>query len=77
MLTARDMRTAGRGERWHCRLLWVVGFMVSLPIAMVARLTGWRWQPWSAGPNGYRSVFGEADSMADKLVAVVHSVYRI
>jgi len=56
-------------------MLWLVGFAASLPLAFVARLTGWRWQPWSAGPNGYRSVLSEADSMAKQLVAVAYSVY--
>jgi hypothetical protein len=75
MLTARDLRSVSRGERWHCRVLWLVGFAASLPLAFVARLTGWRWQPWSAGPNGYRSVLSEADSMATQLVGAVYSVY--
>jgi len=75
MLTARDLRSVSREERWHCRLLWLVGFAASLPLAIIARLTGWRWQPWSARPDGYRSVLSEADSMATQLVALAYSAY--
>ena len=60
-------------EVWSCRLLWLVCFSLMLPVAMVARLSGWRWQPWPAGANGYRSVFHEARHVSTSLAGSVFS----
>lgn len=75
MLKRRDLRGISREERWFCHWLWFVGFAASLPLAFVGWLTGWRWQPWSAGTDGYRSVLTESDAMARQLVALTFSVY--
>lgn len=75
MLTTKDLHGVARDEHWHCRFLWFVGFVASLPVALLARLTGWRWQPWSAGPKGYRSVLSEANHIADQLVGLAYSTY--
>jgi hypothetical protein len=62
-------------ELWSCRLLWFILFVSLMPIAIAARLTGWRWQPWSPGPNGYRSCIREADSRANICVGITYSAY--
>ena len=56
-----------KNEVWSCRLMLVVCFALLLPVALVARLSGWRWQPWPAGANGYRGAIQEARMMAATL----------
>jgi len=48
------------------QMLWLVcAFFVLLLIpAAIARMTGWRWQPWAPGAHGYGSIFGEAKRSA-------------
>lgn len=75
MLSAKDLHGVARDDAWGCRLLWVVGFATSLPVAFVARLTGWRWKPWAARADGYQSVLSEANSMANQIVALAYSAY--
>jgi hypothetical protein len=67
------MQGVRRCERWHCRLLFTVCFLALWPIALVARLTGWRWQPWSRGAGRPRSAFREALTMAEIAVGTVLS----
>ena len=33
----------------------------------VARLSGWRWRPWPAGSDGYRSPITEAKMMSETI----------
>ncbi|MEM7081602.1 MAG: hypothetical protein AAF465_02630 [Pseudomonadota bacterium] len=42
------------------RALFAVLFAVLLPVALIAAATGWRWQPWSPGVQGYRNFLVEA-----------------
>jgi hypothetical protein len=52
----------------------MICFTVLLPVAIVARLSGWRWQPWPASANGYRSPIKEAKSMSVTIAGTVFSV---
>ena len=62
-----------KDEVWSCRFVLVVCFAVLLPVAIVARLSGWRWRPWPAGANGYRSAFAEARHMSATIAGTVFS----
>ncbi|MEM9401447.1 MAG: hypothetical protein AAGA44_03030 [Pseudomonadota bacterium] len=71
----RDTLTRGlrKDEVWSCRFIWLVCFSVLLPVAIVARLSGWRWRPWSAPSTGYRSVLREAEKMSTAITGTVFS----
>ena len=75
MIANNDLRGIYRDEIWGCRLLWWFCFAILLPVATLARATGWRWQPWPAGPDGYKSIMQEADTMAKSVVAITYSSY--
>jgi len=60
-------------EIWSCRFLLVMCFAVLLPVAIMARLSGWRWRPWPSGAEGYRSPFEEARHMAATITGTVFS----
>ena len=62
-----------KNEVWSCRLLFAACFTLLLPVAIVARLSGWRWQPWPAGANGYRGAVQEAWLMAATLAGTAWS----
>ena len=63
-----------KDEVWSCRFIWLVCFAVLLPVAIVARLSGWRWRPWPADADGYRSVFKEALRKSATVAGTVFSV---
>jgi len=74
MTTRSELMHGIRGrDRWHCRLLFLVCLLVLWPVAMVARVSGWRWQPWPHGSSGYQSAYREAHSMAEIVVGTVLS----
>jgi hypothetical protein len=75
MVSTKDLHGGRRDDLRQCQLLWLAAFMVFLPVAFAARLTGWRWQPWSAGPAGYRSFIREADSAANRAVAITYAAH--
>ncbi len=75
MLTPRRPYGMRREELWSCHMLWLIAFVLFLPIAVIARVTGWRWQPWSPGPDGYRSCFREADSIANLIVGISYAAH--
>lgn len=54
-------------------LIFAVSFALLLPVAVIAAITGWRWQPWSPGARGYRPVLAEARLKASTLTAMVFS----
>ena len=57
-----------QGEERQLHRMLTVAFLLLLVPATIARLTGWRWRPWPAGPEGYRSIVSEARSAADSCV---------
>ena len=57
-------------------MLCTVCFAALLPIALLARLSGWSWRPWEAGPNGYESATRAAWSQAKTTAAITTSIYR-
>ena len=64
-----------KDEIWSCRFLWLVCFAVLLPVAIVARLSGWRWRPWPAKTTAGRSAIREASAMSETVVGTVFSAY--
>jgi hypothetical protein len=63
-----------KDEVWSCRFIWLACFAFLLPVAIVARLSGWRWRPWPAHAAGYGSAFKEAKSMSTRVAGVVFSI---
>lgn len=63
-----------KDELWSCRLLFIACFAVLWPIALLARISGWRWKPWPAGPAGYKSAYREARTMAAITLGTVISI---
>lgn len=45
-------------------LVFFTSYPFLLTVAAVARLTGWRWQPWPPGRDGYGSIVRETSDMA-------------
>lgn len=72
MVSTTSMRK--REDRLSTWLIEASCFTVLLPITLLARLTGWRWQPWPPGPGGYGSVFGETLSRSRVLAGLAISV---
>ena len=63
-----------KDEVWPCRFVWMVCFTVLLPVAIVARLSGWRWRPWPAGGcKGYGSPLQEATKLSATIAGTVFS----
>ena len=60
-----------KDEIWSCRFIWLVCFAVLLPVAIVARLSGWRWRPWPAGGRNYGSPFEEARKLSATIAGTV------
>lgn len=56
------------------RLIQGVCFLVFFPVALLAALTGWHWQPWPPGPEGYGNVIVESNSMARMVAGIAISV---
>ena len=52
--------TTHREEQRLFTVIFCCCFVVCLVAATLARLTGWRWRPWSPGPEGYLSIFAGA-----------------
>lgn len=67
-------RTATRAsDSLFGRALFLMLFTVLLPVALLAALTGWRWQPWPPGNRGYRTFFHEAKIAASIATASAFS----
>lgn len=39
-------------------IIFALGFVVFLAIALVGQLLGWHWRSWLPGAEGARSIFG-------------------
>ncbi len=75
MLHTADASSATRplmslGER----AVYGASLITVLPVALAASLTGWRWQPWPPGSNGYKSAFREAMLTARNVTSIAFSV---
>ena len=70
---ARDRQ---QGTRAYYLMLRAVCFALLLPVALLARLSGWAWRPWEAGPGGYESAPREAWSQAKRAAAMTALVYH-
>lgn len=65
---------AAHESQMHFRLLSALCFVGTFPVALIARLSGWRWQPWPPGRSGYRSIYREAITAAHTAAAIALSV---
>jgi hypothetical protein len=74
MKAATHHARAAHESAAHFRLLAAICFLGMFPVALVARLSGWRWQPWPPGRSGYRSVYREARTAANTAAAIALSV---
>lgn len=68
--SARDAQESNT----HFRLLAGVCFLAMFPVALIASLSQWRWQPWPPGRSGYRSAYREAVTAAKTAAAIALSV---
>jgi light-harvesting complex 1 beta chain len=55
-------------EATEFRLVFMASFVIFLLIGLVARILPWRWRPFPPGPEGYRSIVGEAKAAANMFV---------
>lgn len=62
------LRRRGDADTRQYRWMVTAAFLLLLLPATVARLSGWRWQPWPPGPDGYRSIVGEAREAAQTYI---------
>ena len=65
MITKKELHGISQGEFWSSNGLWLVSFVLVLPVAALAQLTGWRWKPWIPS---HSSAIREARSAADRIV---------
>ncbi|MFK8015699.1 MAG: hypothetical protein AB8G17_09695 [Gammaproteobacteria bacterium] len=56
------------------RTVYGVSLAAVLPVALAASMSGWRWQPWPPGRQGYQSAFKEARLTARNVTAIAFSV---
>lgn len=72
--TSPDKVSHGFGGSLLESALFAGVFFVLLPVAMLAAMSGWRWQPWPPGAHGYRSFIHEAKIAASTATATAFSV---
>jgi hypothetical protein len=66
---SKNPSASSRRERtWEFRLLFVVSFVTFLAAGIVARALPGQWRPHPPGPQGDKSVFGEAKAAASIFV---------
>jgi hypothetical protein len=74
---SENVETTSKHRREERLTSWMIGatcFVVLLPITLIARLSGWRLQPWPPGPDGYGSVLAETRAMARNVAGIALSV---
>lgn len=54
-------------EGWQFWAIFIVCFGICLVVATIARIAGWHWHPWPAGPEGYTSIVHEAKVAAETM----------
>ncbi len=65
-----------RSDKRNCRFIEMICFVVFLPVAVLAGMSGWRWRPWPpTSDEGYGSAMGEARSMARLITGIATSVW--
>ena len=72
---ARRRSTRAQEEQREFNRLVAAAFLILLVPAALGRLSGWRWQPWPPGRQGYRSIVGEAREAAETYVTMAFLGY--
>ncbi|MFK7887294.1 MAG: hypothetical protein AB8G16_10570 [Gammaproteobacteria bacterium] len=67
---SQDYKSSSLGQR----AVFGASLAAVLPVAMVASMSGWRWQPWPPGSKGYQGALREATLTARNLTAIAFSV---
>ncbi|MEL7311009.1 MAG: hypothetical protein AAFN07_05840 [Pseudomonadota bacterium] len=73
MNAATNQSKHNPASQTHFRLLAGVCFIAMFPVALAARASNWRWQPWPPGRQGYRSAYREAKNAAKTAAAIALS----
>ncbi|MEM6819484.1 MAG: hypothetical protein AAF578_11915 [Pseudomonadota bacterium] len=73
MNVVTDQSKHNPASQTHFRVLSGVCFLAMFPVALVARASNWRWQPWPPGRQGYRSAYREAVNAAKTAAAIALS----
>jgi len=58
-------------EAWQAQCMFAAGIALFIVPAAIGRLTGWRWRPWPAGPEGNRSIMAETKSAVNTYIPFV------
>ena len=73
MNAATNQSKRNPASQTHFRLLAGGCFVAMFPVALAARASNWRWQPWPPGRQGYRSALREAKNAAKTAAAIALS----
>jgi light-harvesting complex 1 beta chain len=57
-LSAPHEATPAIDVRRGWAVIFAIGFVVFLAIALIGQLLGWHWRSWLPGAEGVKSVFG-------------------
>lgn len=71
---AHPFCTASRDRDLQFRLVSGLCFVPMFAVALIARVSNWRWQPWPPGRDGYRSAYREAVNASRTAAAIALSV---
>jgi light-harvesting complex 1 beta chain len=60
MLNAHTHATnhAAAADSKNFSVIFMLGFLVLFPVALMAQLLGWHWRSWLPGAEGVKSIFG-------------------
>ncbi|MEM1263348.1 MAG: hypothetical protein AAGH76_13190 [Pseudomonadota bacterium] len=73
-MSNQNVTTAARGAGFAESAVYGLSFAAALPVAIVAKASGWRWKPWPPSANGYQNVLREARLAAGMITTTVFSV---